>query len=482
MDALSMFRVEINIADHGNVRAEPCDASYPNPQCVPGVDGHFYSSYGILPSALGAPIYLAAKALGRVTPVPASVAGGFLTMQLTELVAAAVPVAVAWWIELMGYSWGASCFASLAFAFGSPFWFHGVKQFFSEPYMALPLILSAILALHGKNWRWFAAAGVMLGIAASARVVAVLELPVLLGVLGWRQLRSRRAWGDMIVFLASAGLLFLLIGIYNFTRFGSFSKSGYHWSDPDAAILFGVPLFKGFWSFLFEPDNSLLFFAPLILLTPWGLVLLFRKNRLDAVFCAVAFLLNILFFSKFRYGHAPWSYGPRYLMPVLALLFVPLAAVWDRIAEGMKWQRVAVTALLAMSIAMHVAGTIYPLPLYYWKVNWIAARTGINEPPGYIRSMFAGLPGVIGEAVQAQKSHPVADPLSEGWPQTLGAFPSFESFVQSLGNPFNVLGPDLWLVKFAIIMRIPWLCAGVAFLLLAAGSWFLAKGLQSAAP
>src|SRR5581483_2550620 len=134
---------------------------------------------------------------------------------------------------------------------------------------------------------------------------------------------------DLAAFLAPAGAFFLLIGLYNFTRFGSFTKSGYHWAFASEGNVYRVPLFKGFFSFLFEPDNSLLLFAPLTLLAPWGMVLLYRKHRFAAIVCAGTFLLNILFFSKFIYGHAPWCYGPRYLMPVLPFLFVPLAAVWD---------------------------------------------------------------------------------------------------------------------------------------------------------
>src|SRR5581483_8865629 len=105
MDALSMFRVEANIAENGNVRAEPCDSSFSptNFQCVPGVDGHYYSSYGFLPSVLGVPMYVAAKAITRFVHVPLSITGGFFTMQLTGMIAAAVPVAMLWWIELMGY-------------------------------------------------------------------------------------------------------------------------------------------------------------------------------------------------------------------------------------------------------------------------------------------------------------------------------------------------------------------------------------------
>jgi hypothetical protein len=289
----------------------------------------------------------------------------------------------------------------------------------------------------------------------------------------WQHYKSPKRWNEIISFLVPLGMILLLIAFYNFTRFGSPTKTGYHWTYPSMLAAMSVPLSTGLWNYIVVPDNSLLYFAPLVILVPWSLVLLYRRHPFDATICGGTFLMTIVFFAMFIDGHPPWCYGPRYLVPAMPFLFAPLCALWDWMKQESRWLRAAVTTLFAVSITIHVVGTIYPLPLYYWRQGWITARTGQSIYPGIIPSMFAELPQVIRNTSHAPPSRGIAEPQAEAQAPSAASFPDFDSFVQSFPNPINVVAPDLWLVKFAIMMHAPRVCGALALLLLGAGCWFL---------
>jgi len=168
-------------------------------------------------------------------------------------------------------------------------------------------------------------AGVLIGFGLLFRYTAVLALPGLL-----LTLRSTRAR-----VLAIAGTLPALIGtlIYNWYRFGSFLDTGYPsaWrlSHGDAIPRSGfdisqIPL-NSFY-LLTSPGKGLIWFAPVILLGLAGLPHLGRKSPRVAVGIGTATMVYLVFYSaNFAWHGSVWSWGPRYLIPIVPLLMLPVA-------------------------------------------------------------------------------------------------------------------------------------------------------------
>ena len=474
-DAMSMFKVTANIAEHGSVSAEPCDAARPQPQCVPGVDGRSYSAYGILASLAALPAYEIARAIAGRAHLPAGLAAGFLVVLSTALVAAAVPVVLARWASTLGYSRRACIATAIALAFASPLWHHGVKGFYSEPFMALALVLSAYLVLHGRSDAALAAGGLCVGLACAARVIAVLALPVFAAVLHLRLRRGHHRIAGMIWYLAPAACVLAAIGWYDYVRFGSALSTGYQWIYPTAAALLGAPLLEGLRGYLVGGDTGLLWFAPLVIPAAWAFPAFYRNHRLDALLCLSTLFFNVLFFTKFSDWHGGWSYGPRLLVPVLAFAFLPLADVFDR---GRGALRIGACALLAISIAIHAAGSVCPLARYYQANRYTSARAGREVSRGLIRAMLLDLPAVIPSAAPGGV-RPPANPLEEPPAADPARFDSFDAFVQSFPNPVNLTAADFWFVKAALLLQRPVAAGAAAALLLILGLGLLALALRA---
>jgi hypothetical protein len=168
-------------------------------------------------------------------------------------------------------------------------------------------------------------AGVFMGIALLVRLDSALLLPAF-----WRDWRRswRLAWG-LAPFL-------MVIMAANWYRFGSPFDDG-HSQDPAMAVDLGI---RGVAGLVVSPGKGLLWFAPVFVLA----LALNRSWRLIAPFALALLLHGILHDWT---GGTGW--GPRFMLPSLPLLALPLA----RPGRGgaLFWVLAGWGALLALGAA-----------------------------------------------------------------------------------------------------------------------------------
>lgn len=125
-------------------------------------------------------------------------------------------------------------------------------------------------------------------------------------------------------------------------------------------------LFNGFYIHIFSPDRGVVWYAPVIFLGIYGLILLYRKKRnIAAVNVIVATIgINIIVYSLWGDPYGGWAFGSRYLILSYSLLVIGVAA-----------------ALSAMQRNYYFLFIFFILFFYSAGVNALGAVTTNANPP-----------------------------------------------------------------------------------------------------
>jgi len=202
--------------------------------------------------------------------------------------------------------------------------------------------------------RFRIAAGAAVAVMILIRFQFVIALPVLAFYLA-HAIRQRRrsdsfAQAAQFALPVTVGILLHLgVNLLKFgTIWGKFNNEGFH-----------TPLLKGLNGFLLSPGDSIFVFTPLLLLAPWTLRYLMRSYRAEALVIIGIAATYLIFYGKYTMWHGLWSaMGPRYVMPIVPLLLLPLAP-WMENASSRA--RLAVIPLALIGLWVQLVGV---------AVNW----------------------------------------------------------------------------------------------------------------
>jgi hypothetical protein len=193
--------------------------------------------------------------------------------------------------------------------------------------------------------------------------------------------------------------------------------------------MFGKPDPNVLWGLLLSPHRGLFFFSPVLViaLLVLTLAIVLRQRRAEMLACLAVFIAylaaNVCFQGWSKAWTGGWSFGPRYLIPGVALLALPLCAAFDRIPR-------LTMALAAYSFLLTLLGTAVD-----------------PQPPADIRNPVVKYLGplALGQKVTLSK-HEIAGPVSAN---PTGVYEGFYHRVFPSGsaearwNSFN-LGEFLW--------------------------------------
>ena len=116
---------------------------------------------------------------------------------------------------------------------------------------------------------------------------------------------------------------------------------------------FHTPFRTGLDGFLLSSGKSIFLFAPPIFLALWGLRRLWQRNRALAFVACGTPLVYLLFFATYTQWEGGYCYGPRYLVPALALLCLGLGPALD---GATRRTRVVAWALFAAGFFVQAIG------------------------------------------------------------------------------------------------------------------------------
>jgi hypothetical protein len=332
-----------------------------------GRDGQYYSPFGIAQSIWNIPFYVAGRAigarlggsLGNSDAVPKAVVG-LATVPAVSLLGW---IAYASLLEL-GAAPRRAVLIALVLVFATPFWPYS-KFGFNQPLTATFLWGGVLAALGTGTPRPLAPllAGVCAGLALLTRH-EMLPAAVAIGVfVAMRAAAARRA-GAIAWYLAGYAPGLAAWAALNAVRFGNPLNPGYL-DDPTPG--FGSSVLSGVAGLLLSPYASLFLYCPAALLTFAGWRALRRRDRLSLGLFAALFVGYLVLYASLGNWMGGRSYGPRYLVPLLPALIIPLG-LWSPGRTG----RHAALAVVLASVAVQLPGVLVD----YSKVRMERAAAG----------------------------------------------------------------------------------------------------------
>lgn len=236
---------------------------------------------------------------------------------------------------------------------------------------------------HGRILR-LGAAGLFSGLAVVTNYAAVLVVACLI-IYTFARVRPRHV-----------GLFYLLGGIptaaflayYHAKCFGSMFAMSYTYQNEAFVAgnnrllgVFGLPDAGAAVSLILSARSGLLTTSPIIALAIIGFVLMWRikQRRLELILFASIFLVYWLMNASFNKPHGGSSYGPRYLIPAIPFVALPLALVFHRLP------RIATTVgVISVALVLYVTSINVQLPwhLQTLATHTIAAATSMPPPIG----------------------------------------------------------------------------------------------------
>ena len=308
---------------------------------------------------LGAPLYAAERLAGMP--------GQLAPLLLNPLILAGT-AAVLFRLSYELFRSRAKAFV-LALAFGvcSFAWPYG-DTFLLQPIAGLLLVLAVYLAYASSGRGGIllpalagaAAVGVIFGHSAS-----VIFVPGLVAFFALSN-RDRKKLGAFFSGFAAVAAVQLWLNQF---RFGDMLDFGYgHHSGLETHAYT-----DGLLGLIFSPGFGLLVNMPLLILAPAGAYLLWKKHRALAALVGYVFAVSLVYFGTLEspvwHGFGGW--GPRYLVPIIPVLVLPLGFFLDKAAGRLAKASFAILA--AAGFFVNLMGTLVWYQLGY-TYGWNSLR------------------------------------------------------------------------------------------------------------
>jgi len=245
--------------------------------------------------------------------------------------------------------------------------------------------------------------GLFLGYSVVSEYPAFL-IAAVLGVYTLAKLYQMGCWRRLVWVVLTAGMVGAGLMAYNAYVFGSPLDLGYShselWQSQHQAGFISLtrPHWQAIWGITFSPYRGLFLYSPFLLLAIPGFWLWWRTREMRSEFwlALTSVLALFLFISSSIMWWGGFAVGPRYLLPMLPFLALPIAFTfrrWDHltgfkllIAALFLWSLVVVWGLTLAGQAFPSDAILNPW-LDYALPNWLAGDIARNL------GTLLGLPG-----------------------------------------------------------------------------------------
>lgn len=307
----------------------------------------------------------------------------------------------------LGWTRGTACATALCFGLGTLAWPY-TQTFFSDPVCGWGLLVT----LHGLlaysqsgRKRYLMGSGLAWSVAYLARTVNLLTLPIFVAAfwvvlyqrygkpgrtpvdLAFLRPMLRHHWRPVISFLLPIVVSGVVSLWWNDIRYGSIWQSGYAPSET-----FTAPWLFGIGGLLVGPARGFFWYSPLLLLGLFGIRWFWQHCRWIAVVVLLLSLVYLLLYGKWYMWHGGYSWGPRFLVPLLPLLALFIGPAWERLIVQRIWGtagRLLVAFLLILSLCLQLLGLLVPFALVQ---DWLATTvTPLFAPETFTQLTYSPL-------------------------------------------------------------------------------------------
>ncbi|GIK39162.1 MAG: hypothetical protein BroJett011_29950 [Chloroflexota bacterium] len=363
-DGLSMLAVAENVAKHGRFDTRQLE-DWENVSL--GMDGQPYTKYPLGPTLLMLPFVLLALTVPPLGVIQT-------TLVLMPLSTALAMPYVYLSARRLGYAPKVATVLTLLAGLASMAW-PRTRDLVADPLILWCFIASFYYALTYRQDHCLkdaALLGVVLGLAVLHKAANIVVVPFFCWYMvapeansfDWRLLK-KSSWRALLIAGAgwTAGLL--IIGVYNFMRFGSLFETGYEAG-------FTTPVWLGVAGFIISPYKSIFLYTPLLVLIPFVVKQTWRRHPLEVYLITAVFISQALVFAAWHDWGGGDSWGPRFLMPASGLALFLLLPFIQQAFQSNRWRWRAslilfgLLSLLLQLLAISVRDYVYLDASDYW--------------------------------------------------------------------------------------------------------------------
>lgn len=191
-----------------------------------------------------------------------------------------------------------------------------------------------------------------------------------------------RPWHRIAFFVGAMALPLCFLAWYHWFCFGSVfaTASSYQneiFGEPDTLLfgMFGIPRFDVMSQLLISSYRGLFFTSPILALSFVGFwrMAVRQEWRGEFLFCVSIFFGFLLLNGSFNNWQGGWSMGPRYLIPALPFLALPLTLVFGKLPR-LSLVLAALSAIMMLFVTavdpQPFGGIQKPLTDYIWPLLW----------------------------------------------------------------------------------------------------------------
>ena len=380
-----MIRTTATMVNAGSLRVEL-------PEALKGQE----TKYGLGQSLAGAPLCLLAGVLIRWMPegVPPEAVFIPVIYAANALICAAIGAMFFAMARRLGYKRRPAIAGALIVGAATIVAVYS-KTFFSEPLVALSLLGAAgayagrmpappkngMFAPQGDDlppvlftdrmpvppWAWFRA-GAWLALALLTRFDNVIIIPVFLAGLwlGVESSRRREALRGTGLFALPLLLITLTILWTNHLRSGRFQLSGY------TGETFSTSFPSGLFGLLFSPAHGVFWFSPPLAVAIAYVVSFHRRcpRLCFVVFATVA--VKLFIFAKWWNWFGGWSWGSRFLLPVVPLAMLAVLEPLSRWGRLRRMEKALIGAACVVGVLVQVCGLLVAPNALHGTIQYLA--------------------------------------------------------------------------------------------------------------
>ena len=256
---------------------------------------------------------------------------------------------------------------SFFYAFSTLTWSYSQTSLSSVP-MTFLLLLGILFFVkftrNNKN-RYLIFSSLSLTFAFLTRTDAVLAIIPIFGLLLIELINKNMKILKFVSFVSPLAFVYifnrLLIDIrYDLSKF--IDRADLSWGAVPAVTV--TPLHVGILGLLFSPGVGLFIFVPILFTVFISFLDFYHQNKKFCLLFASIPLFFIIFYSTLEYWHGLVSWGPRYLLPIIPFLLLPLGITFDK--RKNKILKSIFVSLGAIGAVFNFANIIQNVQWFIW--------------------------------------------------------------------------------------------------------------------
>ncbi|MFT5366746.1 MAG: hypothetical protein ACI8V2_001695 [Candidatus Latescibacterota bacterium] len=233
----------------------------------------------------------------------------------------------------LGYQHRTVWWLTLFFALGSmvfPYAGYG----FSEPLVGISLLGATggcFFFVKNEPLRALVVVSICIGLAILTKLYVIITLPIFLLYM-WPTFKTQSNKRLPAITILAPLLFFLIVILFhNHIRYNNIFHTGYHLDTLSQQggyfAFYPTQIITALYGLLFSTGRGLVFFLPVVCLFPFAYRHFKVSHPKEAKLFLRIIIIHLILFTFMIDWHAGSSWGPRYLLPIIPYLILPLGSL-----------------------------------------------------------------------------------------------------------------------------------------------------------